>query len=86
MGVGLDEREIDRIGANREMMGYSMLRERAVRDENIQTFFRGFELPFRAGVAYSPYLTVQQKQQMDFDIRFRVAFVEGIVRTINALI
>ena len=63
-----------------------ILSERAARDENIRSFFRGFELPFRAGVAYSPYLTVQQKQQMDFDIRFRVAFVEGIVRTINALI
>ncbi len=46
----------------------SILRERAVRDENNQTFFRGFELPFRAGVAYSPYLTVQQKQQMDYEV------------------
>ena len=78
---------VDRVGGNREMMGYNFrLRERAARDESIQCFFRGFEFPFRAGVAYSPYLTVQQKQQMDFDIRFRVAFVEGIVRTINALI
>ena len=88
LGVGgLDEREIDRIGGNREMMDYNLrLRERAVRDENIQCFFRGFELPFRACVAYSPYLTVQQKQQMDFEVRFRVAMIECIARAINALI
>ena len=72
---------------DREMMGYNLrLRERAVRDENIQCFFRGFELPFRACVAYSPYLTVQQKQQMDCEVRFRVAVFENFARAINALI
>ena len=64
----------------------SRLREQTGRDENIQHFFRGFELPFRACVAYSPYLTIQQKQQMDYEVRFRVAVVESIVRAINALI
>jgi len=69
------------------MMGYNLrLRERAVRDENIQCFFRGFELPFRAAVAYSPCLTVQQKQQMDCEVRFRVAVAENLARVINALI
>ena len=77
----------DRVGGYREMMSYnSILRERAGRDENIQYFFRGFELPFRAGVAYSPYLTVQQKQQMDAEVRFRAAVAEFIARSINALI
>ena len=72
---------------DREMMGYNLrLRERAVRDENIQCFFRGFEFPFRACIAYSPHLTVQQKQQMDCEVRFRVAVVENFARAINALI
>ena len=62
------------------------LQERAGRDENIQVFFRGFELSFRVCVACSPYLTVQQKQQMDFEVRFRVAMIECIARAINALI
>ena len=62
------------------------LQERAGRNENIEAFFRGFELPFRACVAYSPYLTVQQKQQMDCEVRFRVAAFENFARAINALI
>ena len=68
-------------------MGYNLrLRERAGRDENIRSFFRGFEFPFRFSVAYSPYLTVQQKQQMDAEVRFRVALAEFMDRSINALI
>lgn len=62
------------------------LREWAERDENKQAFFRGYELPFRASVACSPHLTVQQKQQMDYEIRFRVAAIESLARAINALI
>lgn len=66
--------------------GASRLREQAERDENIQSFFRGFELPFRACVANSPYLTGQQKQQMDSDIRFRIAVIANIARAVTALI
>ena len=62
------------------------LRERAERDENIQAFFRGYELPFRASVACSPHLTVQQKQQMDAEVRFRIAAIESLARAINALV
>ncbi len=70
-----------------EMMSHKFrLREQADRDENMQSFFRGLELPFRACVAYSPYLTVQQKQQIDSDIRFRVSVIENIAKAINALI
>ena len=62
------------------------LRKRAERDENIQSFFRGYELPFRVSVACSPHLTVQQKQQMDAEVRFRVAVIENLARAINALV
>jgi len=66
------------------MINYnSMSQERVGRDENMQSFFRGFEFPFRVCVACSPYLTVQQKQQMDAEVRFRVAMIETITRAIN---
>lgn len=62
------------------------LRERAGRDKNIQSFFHGLEIPFRADVENSPYLTVLQKQQMDYGVRLRVAVIANIARAINALI
>ena len=62
------------------------LRERTERDEKIQSFFRGVEIPFRADVANSPSLTVQQRQQMDYGVRFRVAVIASIARAINVLI
>ena len=68
------------------MINNSKMCEQACRDENIQSFFRGFELPFRLSVASSPYLTEQQKQQLDFEIHSRMSVIECIVRAINALV
>lgn len=55
------------------------------RDENIQAFFRGFELPFRSAVAASPYLTWEQNRQADAEICLRVAAVESFVCFLNAI-
>ena len=55
------------------------------RDENIQAFFRGFEFPLRSAVAASPYLTWEQKRQVDAEICLRVAAVESFVRFLNVI-
>ena len=56
------------------------------RDENIQSFFRGFEFPFRLDIACSPYLTPDQKRRLDADLRVRVAVLENLARFVNAMI
>lgn len=56
------------------------------RDEDIQSFFRGFEIPFRLDIACSPCLTPDQKRWRDADLRFRMSFAEMLARFVNALL
>ena len=56
------------------------------RDEDIHAFFRGFELPFRLDIEFSPWLTLDQKRQLDADLRFRMSLAECLVRSINAMV
>lgn len=56
------------------------------RDEDIQSFFRGFELPFRLDIEFSPWLTPDKKRLLDADLRFRMSLAECLVRSINAMV
>lgn len=56
------------------------------RDEDIQSFFRGFELPFRLDIEFSPWLTPDQKRQLDADLRFRMSIAETVARLVNTIL
>ena len=56
------------------------------RDEDIRSFFRGFEIPFRLDIACSPCLTPDQKRRLDASLRLRVATLENLARFVNAMI
>jgi len=56
------------------------------RDEDIQSFFRGFETPFRLDIEFSPWLTPDQKRWLDATLRFRVSTLENLARLVNSLI
>ena len=56
------------------------------RDEDIRSFFRGFETPLRLDIEFSPRLTPDQKRRLDADLRFRMSLAECLVRSISAMV
>ena len=56
------------------------------RDEDIRSFFRGFETPLLLDIEFSPWLTPDQKRRLDADLRSRVATLENLARFVNAMI
>ena len=56
------------------------------RDEDIQSFFRGFEIPFRMDIACSPCLTPDQKRRLDNDLCIRMSIAETVARLVNTIL